>query len=415
VRSLRIFSSVVATVLSSTLVAHAFVNGTGRCLGSSDGYWSPGTKLMRFLDGERNGPIRPFPPINSELPDAEKNYFSAQLAADWGINAWRWTSGGFDTGGSTWIETNQNNNVGDIPRWFDTGNEKSELWWDTNPIVCSTPLDLIPVPGKPAVGAYACTQYDHKDCFTWGKNEILAADIDINAAQRWDVVQQNSMLRCFTRTSGSMENTVMHEIGHAYGLSHSDDAASVMSASKPRIRNCTFFNGYHDAIMPDDLQGYLQYHKSYSGTRINLSGTPWWVNSPYGDLTSSTIMFADLNSASQSVTLRYTLHSYYRHATGRYRVRYFLGEDVLPPTFNPSTGRYTFPASLSQADATEVSSVSSHYSTRQSVSLQIMPSDLPRAGVWYHVWVQIDSMYEVAETDETDNAFPTAVIVRRIR
>jgi hypothetical protein len=395
-----VISSVIAIGLGTTAAAQAFVNGTGTCpLGPSDGYWEPGTKKMRILTAERFGALRPFPAINApSLPEGEKDYAAVQAATDWGMRGWVVSSGFFNTGGSVSIVPDRNGYYGGgVPEWFDNGNELSEIWWESNP---------------PCDNAYACTAWDHATCVGWGNNRILAADIVVSGSSHWDIIEQNSMAKCFLRTSGSMESTVMHEIGHAYGLEHESARVSVMDPNKPRVRNCSFWNGYHDAVMPDDLQGYLQHHKSYSGTRRNLSGTPWWKANGLGHLTAEPIVFSTLASPAQTVTLTYTLHSYYRHATGNYAVSYRLREDIFGAGFNPSDGRYTFDASLPYV--TTVSSLSNEYSARQSINMQIIPSDLPRAGVWYHVWVQVDSGYVVAETDESDNAFPTGVIIRRL-
>ena len=234
----------------------------------------------------------------------------------------------------------RNNAVGDLFAWFDNGNERNEFWWDDldngwgndGPYGCPT-------------DSLACSAWDHADCFFAGKNRLLAFDTAIDAVTRWDVVSQDSMAKCFVATSANMENTVVHELGHGFGMNHHDGPVSVMN-KKPRVRNCRWAQGYRDAPMPDDVQGYLQYHKTYSGVIKNMSGTPWFrASDGFGTKWSVATRISGPNG-SLNLTFNYTLHSYYRHATGDYVVQYYAVPINQTPPFNWTTKRFTLPTPL---------------------------------------------------------------------
>jgi hypothetical protein len=381
-------ASAAVTSLSTT-DATAWVNGSGTCpFGTSDAYWTAGTRAMKRCT---NKSFPGFP--NSPLPPAERNLASAQSAMAWAH--WMWYRSG-STNMYLWLDQVNPNNCESGDSWIDNGNEINEEWY---------------VPNDPCDdNAMACEFTDHADCFTSGNNRTLASDIVINSANNWEIVLQNNLLRCLTVSERQLQNTAMHELGHSYGLKHHNSYPSLMNDQKPRVKNCDVAAGFHDYPMPDDFQGFLQYHKSYSGARFNLAGTPFYRASNGRGTFDSVGKFISSSSQYASWTVSFTYHSYFAHSGPNVPIIFrFIREGTIP-TFNYSTNTWSNLGNLIsywQVDA----QVNGWFSKKVTVFMDVFHWELP-TGNW-RVWAQIDDLNNLGEVDKGDNLFPLDVFITR--
>jgi len=330
---------------------------------------------------------------NSTLPYWETTYPEVRSAMAWAHWMWyRW-------GGVTaylWLDT-QGSHACSYGQWWDNGNEINEIWFRERGIS----------------GAAASEYTDHATCFTPGTNRTLASDISINHVTAWTIVQQNTMERCFSGNL-AVEQVMVHELGHSYGLQHDESRISVMNVARPQARNCDVASGYHAYPMPDDYQGYLQYHKNYSGTRFNVAGTPWYKKGGVGkiDQTNTPLKVSSLTAELQ---MDYTIHSYFAHAWGGGTAQYGITFRAIPvnttPVFDHSNLTWSKPGVLIPDYI--LATLPGWHSKYMSHTVTVTRNLLPTARK-YRIWVYMDSASQVAEVEEADNLFPTQYTLERI-
>jgi hypothetical protein len=381
--------TVLLCVASFVTPARAWDNNSGTCpFGESDSYWAPGSEEMGLCTNFGNGFY------NSGAYPADKEWDDAVSAADWAQYMWyrdnssnfritiNPTSRGFCNSGS-----------------FDNRDERSQIGF-----VGGNEADWID--SSCADDSLGCEQSDHYDCFGWGDNEMIASDIQINRSKPWQVIAQYDTVRCLQDAYYSVENTIMHELGHSYGLKHVD-GTSVMNPNKPRVRNCDVYRSFHDYPNPDDFGGFMEHHQGYSGNRYNVAGTPWYRSGSTGTI-DRRIINLDASHTSANVTFSYTLHSFYPNNIASYTVNYFFLGWTLP-TYNTSTKTWSTPAAVVYPGwLTFVENVN-RSSVTQTVTGPLLRSRFPY-GQW-RLWVQVDSGGAVNERQESDNVFPTDVVV----
>jgi hypothetical protein len=207
-----------------------------------------------------------------------------------------------------------------------------------------------------------------------------------------------------------MENTAIHEIGHSYGLDHNESRVSVMNTVKPRVRNCDASEGFRDYPMPDDFQGYLEYHKDYTGSRFNVAGTTWYKWDVAYAGTRDTVRMITNSQFSAYVTLVYTLHSYFAHAGSSIIISYRAIPTSSNPSYDPRTGQWIGLGILLPELTT--STVPGWFSKRMQINIEVFRSQLPANGD-YRIWIHVDSGNALTEVSERDNVFPTNTIITR--
>lgn len=387
--SLALATSVVcgAPCLST---AHAWENNSGTCpFGESDSYWDPGSVEMGLCTNFGNG----FP--NANIWPTEKEWDDAASAIDWAQYMWyrdntsdfritvNPTSRGFCNSGS-----------------YDNGDERSQIGF-----VSSTDSDWMEA--GCADDSYGCEQSDHYDCFGFGDNEMIASDIQINRSKAWSLIAQFDNVKCLSDVTASVENTAMHELGHAYGLSHTS-GTSLMNTDKPRVRNCDVYRSFHDYPHPDDIGGFMEHHKGYTGSVYNLAGTPWYRPGATAVI-DRPVVNLDAAHPSANVTFSYTLHSFYPHTAPSFTVSYFFLGWTLP-TYNASTKQWTIPTpSVFPGWSTRVDNLNRGSFTQTVANAPLSRNSFPN-GTW-RLWVQVDRGGAVSERQEGDNIFPTDVLV----
>jgi len=208
---------------------------------------------------------------------------------------------------------------------------------------------------------------------------------------------------------------MLHELGHSYGLDHDESGIALMNLQKPRAKNCSAGVGYRGYPMPDDYQGYLQYHKSYSGTRYNVAGTPWYKSGGFGQLDYKTPIVS--SSTPASFILKVTYHSFFAHkwngGNEYYAVRFWAVPDGTAPSFNRSTGLWTMPSGAQLLPYITYMTLPGWYSHTISLVMDLYAKHLPSLGK-FRIWVYVDQSQYVPEVEEDDNVFPTNVVITRI-
>ena len=387
---------VCLSTLAAASTAHAWVNNTGTCpFGESDSYWPSGIKENDICSNWDGLP---------SATDTGRDWKSAVDALGWAH--WNWYR---DQTASFYMRL-RTSGIYCNSGWMDNTDQKNQIG-----IIRPTRIDWL---DECDVDDWiACVSRDHKDCFGWGDNQMLAADIAFDATLPWAIVSQDSLENCLLSTGYSIENTAIHELGHAYGLAHNEGGASVMNPSKPRIRNCDVSANFHDYPLPDDMGGYLEHHKGYSGAVYNVAGTPWFQAGATASITKSEIPFTASGPAFLNVPLTYSLHSFYPDRIAEYRVEYFwLPLDYNTwqwriPTFNASTKQWSMPGAKFAPEQTIVQNSGRSTST-QSINLAVLKRDFPVNILW-RLWVRVDSLGQVSERNEGDNVFPTDVVIGR--
>jgi len=218
-------------------------------------------------------------------------------------------------------------------------------------------------------------------------------------------------------TSYNLEDTTIHELGHAYGLDHNNAEVAVMNPQKPRVRNCDVSAHFHDYPMPDDIGGLMQHHQGYTGATYNVAGTPWYRTGATAYMTRSWVTFDASSPNSVPIVLGYSLHSYYPDRIAAYTVSYFFMVfdwntwTWTVPTFNASTQQWSMPNALYSSVHTSVQN-STRSTTVQATTFNFNRSDFP-VGFYWRMWVMVDSANQVSERNEGDNVFPTDIVVGR--
>jgi hypothetical protein len=363
----------------------AWTNGSGTCpLGTSDAYWPSGAHPM-FRCTNKTFPGFP----NSTLPATEKSQAATQAAMAWAH--WAWYRDGV-TKAWIWLDQQSSHSCDSGSSWVDDGNEINEEWF---------------IPSGCDDDALACEYTDHADCFTSGNNRILATDIVINSSKPWAIIGQNTLSRCLQTTSHSLQNTTLHELGHSYGMKHDDARVSLMNV-KPRVRNCNVGANFADYPHPDDFQGYLQYHKNYSGSRFNVAGTPWYKSG--STATKDTIRQTVTASTPAAWRMSYLFHSYYAHSGASIVIAYRAIPTSVTPTFNYTTKQWSNTGTSLFLKTN--STVPGWFTHKITVDLDVFHGELPGNGQ-YRIWVYVDSTNALSETEEDDNIFPTDVVITR--
>lgn len=385
-----LLASFVALIPTS---AEAWVIRKRSCfLYTSEARWTPGAKADYFLCGTIPAPI-----YSTDSARTSNDAREAVLSA-----FWMWTQH-HTTSAWLWVPQTMCSNGGSS--WFG-GNALNETWFETTSTVTARCGG-----GEAAIG---CALPEVNWCGNFGgPSDIRTADISLSWNYRWSVVQQNSVTECL-KSGVSLQNTALHEIGHAYGLLHDEAYISVMNDETLEFpRNCHIGQGFSDFPFPDEYNGYLKHHKGYSGERYNLTGTAWYRN----DYNQNTVDRQTLLLGNGQISLNFTFtySQYFPHTPPGYHMRFWFFPEGTMPTFSGyATNTWNTTGGIRSPWSTYVTNhgaVAARYTF--SSSRPLYGSDLPNPGT-YRVWVQMDSTGLVDETDEGDNFFPLDIIINRI-
>lgn len=339
------------------------------------------------------------PPGFPGLPNATDSVSSYYAARKSMLDAhWMWVRDGTS---DAELSVVQQCGDGSGTGWFDNGNEHDNVWWESSSFVQS----------ECSSGDIGCNAQDHVDCFFWGVDtRIIAADIVASFQASYRIVNQDSLEECLS-TSGTNNHELLwlHEIGHSYGLAHenSPSTVSVMKKNNHNFRNCHVAQSYSHYPHPDDIDGLMEWHHGYSGTKRNLAGSAWYRFS------GSDAIDEFGYSVNQYQTFTYAFnvsaHAYYTPPSSVV-VRAYAVPDGVVPTFNWSTKQWNL------TDFTVIGQTvwnpSSFPETKTVFMTNTVDGSILPIGL-HRVWIAVDPYYSHTETDEGDNVFPTRVTVNK--
>lgn len=294
-------------------------------------------------------------------------------AIDWAF--WMWERESRLT--AEWYRNTSTCSNNNATTWWDNGNELSEvkMYSQLNNMLGEAWRDT-----TNCVGCWGC--HDH----------IIATDIKL---LRQTIVAQDTLSDCLSPNCSS-EQTMQHEIGHAYGLDHFGAWASTMVESGC-YHTCNRADSFHHQPMADDTKAVSKLYGRNVSAYYNLSGMHFDRNSD-GTYTTK---FNEVNHCGNTVTVNFTYFNHYAALTNfPARVVLVAGRN----TTNPS-GNIVWTGSTTTWSG-------SHSGATYSVSLSLQPSrSTLTAGSEYRVWIQVDPSGTYSETDEGDNYIPTNTVL----
>lgn len=292
--------------------------------------------------------------------------------------------------------------------WWDNGNELSSGWYETTATVTARC-------GTPGIG---CTALDH----VFLGSDIIAADITVSRDNDWGVLNQDSVASYLdinpSGTCQSFENVFLHELGHAYGLDHTNAQINTMGTSSVNIcsKNINIPQTYNDQFWPlDNAQMRPLYEiAAGSSTRRNFSVSAYRRVGSLDGIDQPAPAFLTTSAPTTSLTVNYSLNRYFAASTGSVRVQFRFVKDGFEPTFDWGTLSWVWPAETS-TDVTDVDTAGTgtvDTATKRTFIFSVTRADLPAAtGTWYRLWMRVDDTGAFSETDEGDNMVPTRFYV----
>lgn len=282
--------------------------------------------------------------------------------------------------------------------WFDRSEEQFESWYELRSTVIATAGD------PNAVGV---TGYD----WAFPSNDwILAADIMVASDFSYQIINQDNMADYF-ESGNSLEQVWLHEIGHSYGLDHVDATINVMEPALGNHRNANIVAAYSEFPWPSDIYEMRSRYET-PGTRTNLSASVWSRDPSTGSETiTSPALYSIGASGSQNYIFSYSVEKFYFGLLSSFGVRFYAVPGTASPTFSTSTQQWTFPAGSVNVGSSFTSNVAEQ-ALKRLYTFTVWGSTLS-VGT-YRIWMMVDPTFATTETDETDNAIPTAIQVQRI-
>jgi hypothetical protein len=283
--------------------------------------------------------------------------------------------------------------------WVREGTSKVDSYWEQSACALgfTTSGDDFNVwrwrTGVSGIGHYfadttdVCTGHDH----------FVDTDIEMEISHSWEDPsfgnEHASILAC-VRSGDFMESTVMHEVGHTYGMAHNNTIASLMNEAGP-VRGCNAGAYFHSEPDADAHRGGVAHYGRNTDNLVNLSAMIW-MGAISGSHTQ--LNYPDYCGAGLYVQTR--LMNYYATPTTSVSFRYALVHEGDNPNSTSAVWSY-------------YSSVPAFAST-YFVGRTLYPtvSSMPH-GAWYRLWIEVDSSHAISESDEGDNWVPLDVLVRR--
>lgn len=294
--------------------------------------------------------------------------------------------------------------------WFNDGDEVNNNWYETQTVMNDISLYC-------ATGSIGCTGIDWA---WWGWSEIVSADIAISNTFTWNIVNQDTLRECLIPGS-SVENTWLHELGHAYGIAHNDAVHATMNRQAAPT-NCNMTQNYNDQPWPDDMAA-MQYKYGTITGRHNLAASAWFGSAISPTITGSykTGIGSNFDGLPLSVTnptwigsVSYTIEKYWDGTTpSAVFTRFVLVPIGTLPIFNWTSHTWSYPAGSSTRWMLDpASGALPEGNTQRTMALTFRLSDV---GVGtYRLFVEVDPSHLITETDEGDNVIPLNVVIRRI-
>lgn len=208
----------------------------------------------------------------------------------------------------------------------------------------------------------------------------------------------------------TMAGSFLHELGHGYGYDHWLDWVSIMNPGHREPLSCerpVSASGVMD-VTPDALATQCHDIAYGLGTGVDFSGTPVrqtcsLANGSGCSSALSTITRLPLDSSFALVLATFTSFSNRDSFSGDVEYRLLLSKDANVHTYDREVGRGTLSGWDRGATVTRV------LGGRMNPAL-----DLPEAGVFYRLLIQLDPGNDVDETNETNNVIDTAQLFFRL-
>lgn len=263
--------------------------------------------------------------------------------------------------------------------WWDNGDEHSAIWWDVSSAYVR-PLPSIGVEGT-----------DHAACFPPFDLDasIIASDIDV----RIDACYQNEACntRTLCQTGFSVEDVLLHEIGHNYAVEHNDAWLTTMN-SILGTRACADQDNYHPQPWGDEFHALMDHYgwSDWQNGKDIAASHMWGTLSNRVADTGTRSICASLGTSPQNFSWTFT--NQIGPLTSGFQYRFEVRRDSVPGVTYWTSPTYAVSSSATFPGAT--------YQINSGIAI---PTSVLVAGVTYRLWLVLDPNRLITEQHELDS------------
>jgi len=250
--------------------------------------------------------------------------------------------------------------------------------------------------------AGGCMSSDSTDfCSPWSTHEhFVATDVRLKKTAPWNDPTADGhvgFMSCLS-TGNWRERMAIHEVGHAYGLDHNNARPTVMRSVVTALGACNQAAGFHSQPDADAMAGVASLYGRNTNNLQNMSASPHFVS---GSTLGVTVTDVPAYCGG-TIPFTVTLFNYYAPVP-QWRLNFIF----VPDGQVPAGGNIAW-----WSNNISVNNTPTNFNFAYNTSVE--PSIFAFSyGVQYRLWIRIDPLNVISETDEGDNLIPTAITLTR--